>query len=177
MSNSTIFEESEEFRKTLLQSARLLAENRAEEATQLLLPLHAKTPKHPDVAINLGGAYILQRKWNRAVRVLEAASEANQANGMLWMNLGAAQLGRLELSGPTQQAAAIRSFQRALEIDPATPNAHYQLALIYKEQGKLQLAAEYFEQALAVHPHDRDARYWLEKVRSRLTEQGAGGEK
>ncbi|MFN8440598.1 MAG: tetratricopeptide repeat protein [Caldilineaceae bacterium] len=173
MNDSIAFEESEEFRQTLAQSARFLAENRPEEALRMLLPLHAKVPKHPDVAINLGGAYILQRKWNRAVRVLEVASEANPQNVMLWLNLGAAQLGRLELSGPKQQAEAIRSFQRALEVDPSTPNAHYQIALIYKEQGNLPLALKYFEQALAVQPYDRDASYWLEKIRLRMASSGS----
>lgn len=171
MKNSIPFEETEEFRQALHSSAHLLRQNQPEEAEKLLIPLHNRVPSHLDVAINLSGAYILQRKWNKAVRVLKSVTEAHPNHSMLWMNLGAAQLGRLELSGPKQQAEAIQSFERALEIDPFTPNAHYQIGLIYKDQGALEKAATYFEGALKVSPTDRDARYWLEQIRSSMAEQ------
>lgn len=170
MSHTNSFEESQEFRSALMQSAQLLGQNQPEEAERLLLPLYSKAPKHIDVAINLGGAYILQRKWNKAVRVLQAVTKSHPDHAMLWMNLGAAQLGRLELSGPKQQADAIESFGRALEIDPFTPNAHYQIGLIYKDQGNWERAIHFFEEALKVHPTDQDARYWLKKINERLTE-------
>ncbi len=157
-------EETSEFQRTLYDSARLLGQNRPGEAVSLLLPLFQQASTHPDVAINLGGAYILQRKWDKAVRVLKAAAETHPHNAMLWMNLGAAQLGRLELSGPKQQVEAIVSFERALEADPFTANAHYQLGLILKDQGDLPGAASYFAQALKVQPADRDARYWLDRI-------------
>jgi tetratricopeptide (TPR) repeat protein len=82
-----------------------------------------------DVAINLGGAYILLAKWNKAVRVLSKAAELHPDNAMLWSNLGAAHLGRLELAGPQQQQRAIRAYARALEVDPAVHNVNYHLGL------------------------------------------------
>ena len=170
MSNTIPFEESEEFRLALSNSARHLRQNQPKEAEQLLVPLFHKAPHHVDVAINLSGAYILQRKWNSAVRVLQAITRIQPNNAMLWMNLGAAQLGRLELAGPKQQAAAIKSFERALEVDPTTPNAHYHIGLIYKDQGELERAATYFESALKLDPGDRDARKWLEKIKAHLAE-------
>lgn len=171
MNRSIPFEETEEFRTALYHSARHLRQNQPEEAERLLLPLYNKAPHHVDVAINLGGAYILQRKWNKAVRVLQNVTHTYPNHAMLWMNLGAAQLGRLELSGPKQQADAIVSFERALAIDPYTPNANYQIALIYKDQGNLELAATHFEKALKVQPSDRDAHYWLSKIKKQLSDQ------
>ncbi len=126
-----------DFHRTLNESAQLLRQNRPGEAEQRLLGLYASHPQQPDVLINLSGAYILQRKWNKAVKLLTTAVKQHPHNAMLWMNLGAAHLGRLETAGPRQQEKAIQAYQRALQADPETPNVHYHLGLIYKERGEL----------------------------------------
>ena len=56
--------QAEILRNALNESARLLRANRPGEAAEILRPLHSRHPTHADLAINLGGAYILQRKWN-----------------------------------------------------------------------------------------------------------------
>jgi tetratricopeptide (TPR) repeat protein len=164
-------EEGPEFWQALRESARLLQTNRPAEAIELLEPLYRRAPTQADVAINLGGAYILQRKWNRAVRVLSRAAEANPNNSMVWMNLAAAHLGALETAGPEQQRRAIAAYEQVLLIDPQAPNVHYHLGLIYKERGELEQAATYFQKALTVAPHDRDARRWLDQVMAAQMEQ------
>lgn len=155
-------------RRTLNESARLLSQNQPDEAVKKLLPLYRQRPADPDVAINLGGAYILQRKWDKAVRLLERAVEANPDSAMLWTNLAAAYLGRLDVSGPRQQERAIGAYHKALEIDPKTPNVHYHLGLIYKDRNELMQASIHFQRALDVNPADRDARLWLKRVNSAL---------
>jgi tetratricopeptide (TPR) repeat protein len=160
----TGIEDTNDFRRVLNESARLLRQNRAKEALALLQPLYKETPTQPDLAINLGGAYILQRKWNRAVDVLRKAVEANPENVMLWTNLAAAHMGNLETAGPKHQARAIAAYERVLALDPQAPNVHYHLGLIYKEQGDLETAGRFFQQALEANPADRDARYWLEQI-------------
>jgi Flp pilus assembly protein TadD len=162
----TEIEHTNDFRRVLNESARLLRQNRAGEALALLQPLHKEAPTQPDLAINLGGAYIMQRKWNRAVDVLSKAVEANPDNIMLWTNLAAAHLGNLETAGPRHQARAIAAYERVLSLDPKAPNIHYHLGLIYKEQGDVETAGHFFQQALEVDPADRDARYWLEQMMS-----------
>lgn len=165
------FEQSNEFRRTLNESARLLSQNRPDDAVEKLLPLYRQAPDNLDVAINLGGAYILQRKWNRAVRVLEDAARIHTDNAMVWTNLAAAHLGDLRLAGPRQQKRAIAAYEQALQADPFAPNVHYQLGLIYKERGELQQASTMFEAALKVNPADRDASYWIERLSAMLAEQ------
>ncbi len=162
-----------EFHRALNESALLLVQNRPGEAVVLLLPLYEIAPEHPDVLINLSGAYILQRKWNKAVELLSAAVKRVDDNAMLWMNLGAAQLGRLETAGPRQQERAIQAYQRALEVDPKAPNAHYHLGLIYQQRGEFNRASALFQRALEVNPADRDARYWLDRVGRMLREAQA----
>ncbi len=145
-------------------SAKLLHQNRPGEAVTILEPLYKRTPTQPDIAINLGSAYILQRKWDRAVRVLTKAADANPENAMIWVNLGAAHLGNIKTAGPRQQDRAIRAYERALHIAPDAPNVHYHLGLIYKERGELDRAIAFFQQALAVRATDDDARYWLDQL-------------
>lgn len=152
------------FQGIINDSAKLLRQNRPGEAASLLEPLYKEAPTHPDVAINLGGAYILQRKWDRAVRVLSKAAEAHPQNAMLWVNLGAAHLGNLETAGPKQQERAIRAYEHALQVDASAPNVHYHLGLIYKERGELSRAMAFFQRALEVQPADQDAGYWLNKL-------------
>jgi tetratricopeptide (TPR) repeat protein len=159
-----------EFHLALNESARLLGQNRPGEALEKLQSLYAQAPEHPDVLINLSGAYVLQRKWNRAVQLLNQAVKLHPHNTMLWMNLGAAELGRLETAGPRQQEKAIIAYQRALMVDPETPNAHYHLGLIYKERGELSRAAAFFQRALEVNSADRDARYWLDRLTTLIQE-------
>lgn len=163
---------TEELRQQLNTSALYLSQNRPEDAIQVLEPLQKRAAHVPDVAINLGGAYILMRKWNAAVRVLEPAAKRHAQNVMLWTNLAAAYLGRLETAGPKQQQQAIMAYERALEVDPKAPNVHYHLGLIYKERNDLPTASRYFESALEVNPADRDARLWLDRIRTIQDQEG-----
>lgn len=155
---------SQEFHDRLNESARLLSQNRPGEAVEKLEPLYAEAPHDPDVAINLSGAYILQRKWDKAVRLLGEAVKANPDNVMLWSNMGAAQLGRLEFAGPRQQEKAMEAYWQALRVDPHAPNVHYHLGLIYKERGEFTRASAMFQRAVEVNPADRDARFWLKQL-------------
>ena len=60
--------ETEEFRRTLNEGGFLLRMNKPTEALEKLLPLYEIAPANIDVAINLGGAYILLRKWEADFR-------------------------------------------------------------------------------------------------------------
>ncbi len=161
------------FHQALNSSARLLRANRPGEAVAILETLHAQYPHNPDVAINLGGALILQRKWEQAVKVLLPAARHNRQSAMLWTNLAAAHLGRLETSGPKQQQQAITAYEQALRADPKAPNVHYHLGLIYKEQGNLSRASALFQRALEVNPNDKDAQHWLDRLSEAIVAQAS----
>jgi tetratricopeptide (TPR) repeat protein len=159
-----------QFRQALNESARLLSANRPGEAARILETLRKEHPHDPDIAINLGGALILQRKWNRAVTVLESAAKTHPDNAMLWSNLAAAYLGRLETAGPKQQEKAISAYERAIQLDPKAPNVHYHLGLIHKERGSLERAYAHFQRASEVNPADRDARFWIDRLGEMLAD-------
>jgi tetratricopeptide (TPR) repeat protein len=166
---------AEEFNRTLAEGAWMLRTNRPGEAVEKLLPLYEQAPANADVAINLGGAYILLAKWNKAVRVLSKAAELHPENAMLWSNLAAAHLGRLELAGPQQQQRAIRAYERALAVDATAHNVNYHLGLIHKERGDLPRAIACFERELALNPADKDARYWIERLSAAAASSAQAG--
>jgi tetratricopeptide (TPR) repeat protein len=148
----------------LSQGARLLAQGRPGEAAAKLERAAVMLPDDPDVAINLGGAYVLQRRYNKAVVVLEHASQLAPDNAMVWVNLAAAYLGNLNLSGPQQQDKAIAAYARALQIDPTAPHVHYNLGLIYNDRRDWSQARACFLAALQTDPADDDARTWLARL-------------
>ncbi|MCB0129902.1 MAG: tetratricopeptide repeat protein [Caldilineaceae bacterium] len=164
---------NEALRRALNESARLLQQNRPGEALEFLEPFLAAAVDYPDVAINVSGAYILQRKWDQAVKVLEKAAQEHPENVMIWTNLAAARLGRLEVAGPKQQERAIHAYQRALALDPRAHNVHYALGLIYKERGEIMRACAFFQRAIEVNPTDADARMWLNRLDQLLAESRA----
>ncbi|MCB0053898.1 MAG: hypothetical protein KDE24_30620, partial [Caldilinea sp.] len=81
--------QAEEFNRSLAEGAWLLRSNEPEAALEKLLPLYEQAPTNADVAINVGGAYVMLAKWNKAVRVLSKAAELHPENAMLWVNLAA----------------------------------------------------------------------------------------
>lgn len=164
---------SAELTQALMASAGLLSRNRPGEAVELLLPFFKQGIANADLAINLGGAYILQRKWERAARVLRHAVELHPQNAMLWTNLAAAELGVLETAGPQQQERAIRAYEQALQADAAAPNVHYHLALIYHKRGELNRAVAFFQRALEIDPADRDARSWIDRLAAPAADEAA----
>ncbi|MEZ4635668.1 MAG: tetratricopeptide repeat protein [Caldilineaceae bacterium] len=152
------------FRDALNAAARLLSANRPGEAMPILERLLERYPNDADVIMNMGGALILQRRWKQAVRVLENGVKRHPDNASMWSNLAAAHLGTLEIAGPKQQQRAIKAYERALQINPQTPNVHYHLGLIYKERGDLLHALAHFEQARDVNPADKDAVHWIGRI-------------
>jgi len=142
----------------------LLAAKRPGEAIIKLTEARDLDPQNVAVAINLGGAYILQGKHECAIPVLEKATCLEPENVMVWSNLAAAYLGQLPLATPERQQRAIEAYERALALDERAPHIHYNLGLIYLERDEPLRAEAYFHSALELDPNDRDARYWLDKI-------------
>ncbi len=149
------------------EGTRLLAARRPDEALTSLAEAWELAPNDAAVAINLGGAYILQGKHDRAVLALEAATRLEPDNPMVWINLAAAYLGKLPFATAERQARAIQAFEQALTLDPSAPNVHYNLGLIYLERQENAAAAFHFASALETDPNDRDAQYYLDDLRRR----------
>ncbi|MGH2543402.1 MAG: tetratricopeptide repeat protein [Ardenticatenaceae bacterium] len=143
------------------RAIRLLHAGRSEEAATLLVSLHEQAPHDVEVALNLGGAYILQQRYEEAVEVLEPATRLAPESAHLWVNLAAAHLGLLEESNDAQQERAISAYEQALTANPDAPNVHYMLGLIYRSRKENLRATAHFTRALEQDPTDNDARRML----------------
>jgi predicted Zn-dependent protease len=146
------------------EGARLLAAKRPGEAAEILSEAWKLDPQNVAAAINLGGAYILQGKHERAIPALEAATRLEPENAMIWVNLAAAYLGKLPFATQERQDRAIAAFERAVALDPRTPQVHYNLGLIFLERDDPVRAADCFRDALDTDPTDRDAQRWLDRI-------------
>lgn len=146
------------------EAAQLLAARRPGEALTRLLEARKLDPTNVLVAINIGGAYILQGRHERAVPVLKEATRLEPDNAMAWANLAAAYLGKLPFATHERQDKAIAAYERALSADPRAPQVHYNLGLIYLERRDALRAAAHFYGALETDPADRDAQHWLDRL-------------
>ncbi len=151
-------------RRLLNEGARLLESGKAKEAIPLLERAYQLDAGSVPVLINLGGAYIMAGRHREAIPLLETARDAEPDNAMIWTNLGAAYLGNPIVATPEQQMQAITAFETALQLDPAAPNVHYNLGLIFVDREESELAIAAFRQAKQVNPFDRDAQQWLGKL-------------
>jgi tetratricopeptide (TPR) repeat protein len=156
---------TERVQQLVSEGARLLAARRPGEAVARLMEAWELDPQNVATAINLGGAYILQGKHDRAIPVLEVATRLEPDNAMAWNNLAAAYLGKLPFATQERQDRAILAYERALAVDPRAPNVHYNLGLIYMERKDVLRASAHFYSALETDPNDRDAQYWLDRIR------------
>jgi len=154
----------EEALRLLNLGADLLAQGQGSDALNSLEQAYRLDAGSVPVCINLGGAYVMCGRHKKAIPILEAARDAEPGNAMIWINLGAAYLGNPVLATADQQDRAIGAFEKALQIDPAAPNVHYNLGLILLDRGDRDLAVAAFRRAVEVNPLDRDARQWLGKL-------------
>ena len=150
--------------RLLNRGARLLEQGKAKEAIPHLERAYQFDAESVPVLINLGGAYVMAGRHKEAIPLLEVARDAEPHNAMIWINLGAAHLGNPVLATPEQQMQAIAAFEKALELNPAAPNVHYNLGLIFVDRQEPDLAMAAFRQAIQVNPFDRDARQWLRQL-------------
>lgn len=157
-------ESGDQVKKLLLRGAELLQRGDAEQAARILEKAYALDMTHPDVALNLGGAYILNQRFAQAVTILEPLSQMEPYNAMVWTNLGAAYLGNPILARDAEHEKAITAFERALEINPIAPHVAYNLGLIFRDRQETERAKYWFGQAIMANPNDQDARNLLAKL-------------
>jgi tetratricopeptide (TPR) repeat protein len=154
----------EQVKKLLMRGAELLHRGDGEQAARVLEKAYALDEAHPDVALNLGGAYILTNRFGQAVAILEPLSQMEPYNAMVWTNLGAAYLGNPVLARDEEYEKAIAAFERALEINPIAPNVAYNLGLIFRDRQNHERARYWFGEAIKANPHDQDARNLLARL-------------
>jgi tetratricopeptide (TPR) repeat protein len=166
MENSSKDQKHElKFEALFRKGSELLHRGKDSDAVPFLEQAHIIKPNHFDASLNLSGAYILTRKFKKAVALLEGLRDLAPENVMVWTNLGAAYLGNPVLAHSDEQIRAIAAFEQALRLDPVAPNVAYNIALIYRDRQEIEQAISWFERAVQTNPNDRDARNLMVKLR------------
>ncbi len=163
-------EDNQDFNQLLSQGTEMIKKGKSKEALQFLEQAHQMKPDNIDVGLNLSGAYILTKRFKKAVNVLKPMSDQNPYNSKIWINLGAAYLGNPVLANEENQNQAISAFKHALELDPVAPSVAYNIGLIYRDKHDYRKAEYWFSMAIKHNPHDKDARRLLEKVKIKQSE-------
>lgn len=159
-----------QFQRQMTQAAALLSRGDGKGAIPLLERCLDFRPDDVNVLMNLGGAYILAGRHRYAVPLLEKATDLAPNNPSLWSNLAAAYLGKLVTSTGDKQAKALDAYQRVIDLDPAYPNVHYNMGLIYIDRREWDAAHDAFTRALETNDNDQDARTMraqVEEIRNR----------
>lgn len=146
------------FADTLMQTGRF------EEAETRYMGLLKKTPNDVRVrsALSLAQAelYKLDAAEKNAQQVLEKDSQnamAHVALGVINRNRTASQDMTYKSLRDTYLAESARELELATRLDPDSPEAHNQLGITYRFQGRYDEAQRAFEKALKVDPDFAEA--------------------
>ena len=120
---------------------------RSKQAEQILTDLVKDHPDSTAVRISIGQMYAQQEKWDEAIRAFEEACEIDPENQDCRYELGVA----FARVGNYDQALSNLSFS------VGEPAAHYNIGYILHEQGRDADAAEWFQNALSLHPDHQTA--------------------
>lgn len=120
---------------------------RSKQSEQILSDLVKDHPESTAVRISIGQMYAQQERWDEAIRAFEDACEIDPENQDCRYELGVA-FARI---GNYDQALSHLSFS------VGEPAAHYNIGYILHEQGRDADAAEWFQNALNLHPDHQTA--------------------
>jgi len=125
--------------------------------------------------IEAGGIYkelaFSSKSKQEQTRWLERAEESFQRNAKMYpeqpysyLNLGTCYMWQAQMLGWDTVKRAIKSFQKALRIDPYFIDAWHDLGRVYGWEGKFNLATIYYNRALMISPRDPALHYGLSFV-------------
>ncbi len=140
-----------------LLAAALFADDRPEQAIQELEEARARFPRDPELAYSLATAHLRadQPKAAEALFAEVARARPIAATHVL--------LGRTYRDAGFYRRAEAE-LERALELDPATPRAHFYLGTLHlldARRAELEEAMADFRRALEVAPEDPSAHLYL----------------
>lgn len=125
--------------------------------------------RHPNAMAarnNLGLEYLAMGRYDDAIREFDQAA-AIRKNPLTQANRAAALVAKGSLD------EALVEYQKALDVDPALPDALYGIGNIYQKRGELQKAAEQYRRTLAADPSYANALNNLGAVYIQLQEWDA----
>ncbi len=138
-------------RPAAARAFQLRRRGEGERAAALARELLRDRPDHPDALHLVGLAAYDRGDLKTAVRWIERAIAADDANPAYHINLGNARKAAGDLEG------AVKSYEAALARRPGFPPARKNLGLALTAMGRHQEALTQFQRVLDAHPDDPEA--------------------
>lgn len=112
-----------------------------------------------EVKFRQGKTLYNQARFEEAIVLLEEAVRIQNSKANYFLLLAMAQA-----KSKIYKRDAVKSFQRAIKLDPWSPDAYYGLGQLYKNEGMPTMAAKQFKKALDVDPDNRAAKKELNQI-------------
>jgi tetratricopeptide (TPR) repeat protein len=141
------------------EQQQLAAAGNTEAALERLELAARLNPFSPNPYVYQFSIYQQQGQSEAALQALEAARERDPYNYSHYISQGNLQMGELN-----EPRAAIESFRRALELNPNSVPARYQLASAYLRVNDLESAREVYEGLRDVNRLSREGRFDLGRI-------------
>lgn len=150
--------------RDVMMADDLMLKGKYADAADLYRQACARNSRNPYAAAGLGMALAKQFKLDAADEQLDKALMLDGSNPMAHVGKAIVAMNRLQSSSMTiikQKDSMLKQAEEqcklALNNDPNMPEAHYTLGMVYKEQLRLDDAANEFKQALRADPKYSDA--------------------
>jgi tetratricopeptide (TPR) repeat protein len=122
-----------------------------EEALDWLQQAHEKGPQRTDVTQALAEALIQAQQFGRAKELLTSAQARTPRDPLILEAVGDLH------SSLHEDQAAIEAYQRCLEVDPQSLEAHLALARLFRRLNRFSDEKMEYERTLAIDPQDPNA--------------------
>ena len=107
----------------------------------------------PDAWTYLGIAYTVKSEFQKALEYFDKALTLDSSSALIHDNLGFLHFSIYQKTGKIEDnAAALRNFQMAVDLDPRLASAYNGLGGAYKVVGQLEKAISAWEKSLEIHP-------------------------
>ncbi len=144
----------------ILETQKLIEQNRLPEAEKKLLRLVVRSPKNGDIYEKLGLVYLKQKNYPDCVRALkESLKFKKDITGNIYNNLG---LGYFNLK---EYSNSIENYRISINLDKDAINRYINLSLSQKALGKAQDALRTLKRAQKINPHDPDVQKLLNSTK------------
>jgi tetratricopeptide (TPR) repeat protein len=131
-------------------------ENRTNEAISNLTAAIEGEPNYAEAHNNLGGLFLDQKRYDEALQHYRIAVRV-RPEFLYYFNLANALADTASARQDTNEfAEAVDTYQKAMQLNPASSDAHHNLALTWQAQGRPDEALAEFEQAARLDANRAD---------------------
>ena len=138
-------------RASLMLARLLIAENRVEEAVEVLQSARKRHPRNPDLVIYLAGAHEQSGREEEALRVLKSGLPRMPSSGRIHLNLG-----RILSRKPGRDREALSHLLQARNLLAKDFRTYLYLGDYYYRRNRMEKARREWESARSLRPQNPD---------------------